>query len=204
MRKSKLQMYLAKGSEIARGICSFGVFLVENPKSNRKPEIPRAGEKRGCIERCADDYYRYLQKTSDTNEGIVGPRRHRRDKSRENNDARLALWTNERGLDWCSARLARNTGRNRNGNLLMRDMYHFSDRRGGRRSSLLNGSSCNLGMLNRLRDPMYRESGGKSQYSHDTEETLVRLSDPQRRWISNREHGFGLYLFFFFPLPRGF
>lgn len=150
-------------------------------------------------------------------------RASRRDKSREggggerDNDARLAaLWTNERGLDWCSARLARNTGRNRNGNLLMRDMYHFSDRRGGRRSSLLNGSSCNLGMLNRLRDPMYRESGGKSQYSHDTEETLVRVSDPQRRWISNREHGFGfvlvrslalalsLPLSLYFFLPRGF
>lgn len=103
--------------------------------------------------------------------------------------------------------MARNTGRNRNGNLLMRDMYHFSDRRGGRRSSLLNGSSCNLGMLNRLRDPMYRESGGKSQYSHDTEETLVRVSDPQRRWISNREStGSGSVLFFslFFFYFAGF
>jgi len=65
------------------------------------------------------------------------------------------------GLIGVRFRLARNTGRNRNGNLLMRDMYHFSDRRGGRRSLLLNGSNCNLGMLNRPRDPMYRESRGR-------------------------------------------
>lgn len=44
---------------------------------------------------------------------------------------------------------------------------------------------------------MYRESrgGGKSQYSHDREETLVRSTDPQRRWISDWERGLSDELF---------
>lgn len=108
--------------------------------------------------------------------------RNRRDMPQGNNNAASTMERMSVGLIGVRHELARNTGRNRNGNLLMRDMYHFSDRRGGRRSSLLNGSNCNLGMLNRLRDPMYRESG---PVNHNT--TMTRRRHLSERPIRNED-----------------